>query len=337
MARSRVTIRDVALAAGVSHQTVSRVINGSERVNPDTRARVETAIEDLGYRPHAIARFMARGRTRTLAFIAPNLSDYTFARIIEGAEAESRKLGYLIFSASASDTDAFSDLITQLVDSGRTDGMLIMNPYQDDRHQRTPSQFPIVYVGAKSRQAGYYSVSLDDEKGGYDATKHLLDLGHINIVCITGPTMEDCTNDRTAGYQRALQENGVQINTSLIKTGDWSASTGYAMVRDLLSEGVEFSAIFAQNDRMAAGAAQALREAGLHIPDDVSVIGFDDMPLASYFHPPLTTMRQDLFHIGQEAAKVLIHVIDKQVQPDFHHLLPAELVQRNSSGRVKVG
>ncbi len=178
MPRSHPTIRDVAKEAGVSHQTVSRVINESARVRPDTRARVEQAIEQLGFRPNAIARFMAQGRTRTLACIAPNLSDYTFARIIEGAEAEARRQGYFLFTASASDEKTFANLIDELVDSRRTEGLLIINPYQDDRHRLAPLDFPVVYLAAAPRDRAIYSVSLDDEKGGYDATRHLLDLGH---------------------------------------------------------------------------------------------------------------------------------------------------------------
>ena len=151
MPSSRVTIRDVAEKARVSRQTVSRVINGSEKVNPETRARVESVIDEMGYRPHAIARFMARGRTRTLAFLAPNLSDYTFARIIEGAETEARRLGYFLLSASSEDEAVFSGLIEDLVDSGRTDGLLILNPYQDDRHKLTPGRVPVVFVGTAHR------------------------------------------------------------------------------------------------------------------------------------------------------------------------------------------
>jgi DNA-binding LacI/PurR family transcriptional regulator len=331
MPRSHPTIRDVAKEAGVSHQTVSRVINESARVRPNTRARVEKAIEHLGYRPNAIARFMAQGRTHTLACIAPNLSDYTFARIIEGAEAEARRQGYFLFTASASDENTFAGLIAELVESRRTEGLLIINPYQDDRHRLAPLDFPVVYLAAAPRDRAIYSVSLDDEKGGYDATSHLLDLGHRQIAMITGPKIEDCTLDRTVGYHKALEAAGVPDDEGLVRQGDWSATSGYEGVSSLLAAGQPFTGIFAQNDRMAVGAVRALREAGRRVPEDVSIIGFDDMPLASYFHPPLTTMRQDVEEIGREAAGLLIQVLENKVIPEIHHMLSPALIIRDST------
>ncbi len=331
MPRSHPTIRDVAKEAGVSHQTVSRVINNSAPVNPATRSRVEQAIDVLGYRPNAIARFMAQGRTQTLACIAPNLSDYTFAKIIEGAEAQARGQGYFLFTASASDENSFADLIKELVDSRRTEGLLIINPYIDDRHQLAPSDFPVVYLAAAPRDQAIYSVALDDENGGFEATCHLLALGHREIAMITGPEIEDCTLDRTVGHRKALESAEIHYDNKLVRCGDWTATSGYEAARSILEAGQTFTALFAQNDRMAVGAARALREAGLQVPEDVSVIGFDDMPLASYFHPPLTTMRQDLEQIGRQAANLIIQVIEQKTIPTNHYVLTPELVIRGST------
>jgi DNA-binding LacI/PurR family transcriptional regulator len=336
MARSGVTIRDVAKEAGVSHQTVSRVINANKRVNPDTRQRVKAAIEKLGYRPNAIARFMAQGRTKTLACISPNISDYTFSKIIEGAEAEARQHGYFLISGSAPNEVEFKDLIDELVESGRTEGLLIINPYQDQRHALTPEKFPMVYVGTTARDNDVYSVSLNDEAGGIDATRHLLDAGHQKIAMIAGPNIEDCTRNRNSGYRKALQAAGLPIDESLIVSGDWSASSGYDAIQSLLKQGAQFTAVFAQNDRMAAGAARALREAGLQVPEDISLIGFDDMPLASYFHPPLTTMRQDMLLIGREAVQVLIRLLEKKPVTQYHKLISAELVPRESTSTYEI-
>ena len=333
MPRSRVTIRDVAARAGVSYQTVSRVINDSPRVNPKTRQRVKTAIADLGYRPNAIARSMARGRTLNLACIAPNLSDYTFARTIEGAQAEAHEHGYYLFSASAAEVGTFKSLIGELIDSRRTEGLLVINPFQDDRHQAIPASVPVVYVAAASRSEQIHSVVLEDEQAGYAATRHLHELGHHQIALITGPEPEDCARDRTLGYQRVLSEHGLAADPGLIQTGDWSATSGYAAVSALLDQKTPFTAIFAQNDRMAVGATRALRQAGLEVPGDISVMGFDDMPLASYFHPPLTTMRHDMYQIGQIAAQTLIQVIEKQDTTQIHYRVPAELIIRDSTGR----
>lgn len=326
-----ITIRDVAARAGVSHQTVSRVINGNERVSPETRQKVEVAIAQLGYRPNAIAREMALGRPHTFACLSPNLTDYTLASIIEGAANEAYRHGYYLMSASAPDETTFADLIDQLVATRRTSGLMVINPYSDERHKYVPAKVPTVFIGARPRVGAINSVALDDENAGRAATQHLLMLGHRRIAHLTGPLTEDCSQDRRQGYQSALEEAGIQPDPSLILEGDWSATSGYTAVHEWLKVGVSFSALFAQNDRMAVGAIRALQEAGLRVPEDVSVIGFDDMPLASYFSPPLTTMRQNMLAIGSEAARLLIAALAGTGGSNTHVRIPAELIVRGST------
>jgi len=328
---SGVTIRDVASHAGVSHQTVSRVINGSERVRAETRQRVQAAIQALGYRPNASARFLATGRPLTFACLAPDLTDYTFASIIEGATTEARQHGYFMISASAPDDATFSDLLEQLIASRRAEGLIVINPYADGRHARVPQDVPAVFVGARPRQSTIDSVALDNEAAGRMATQHLLDLGHRRIAHITGPLEEDCSQDRQAGYEQALNACGLNIDPQLVLEGDWSATSGYEAVCQWLEDHVDFSAIFAQNDRMAVGAIRALREAGIRVPEDVSVIGCDDMPLASYFDPPLTTMRQDMLGIGRQAVRLLITAVENPGSERQHLRLPVELIIRRST------
>jgi len=333
--RSRVTIRDVAALAGVSHQTVSRVINDSERVNPDTRQRVEAAIAELGYRPNAIARFMAQGRTGTLACISPNLTDYTFASIIEGAETEARQRGYFVITASAPDPATFATLIEQLVGSRRTEGLLVINPYIDDRYTFLPDNVPTVLIGAHPRDQVSSTVMLDEHSAAYMATQHLLELGHRRIAHITGPLVEDCSQDRLAGYQTALKDADIDFDPSLVVEGDWSATSGNQALQTLKERGVHFSALFAQNDRMAVGAIYALRNLGQNVPQEVSVIGFDDMPLASYFDPPLTTICHDVFCTGCEAARLLIQALEQPGLPPQQTYLPAELIIRQSTTKCR--
>lgn len=334
MAQGRATIRDVAALAGVSHQTVSRVINGDPRVRPATRQRVEAAIAELDFRPNAIARFMATGSTRTLTCLAPNLTDYTFARIIEGAEQEARRHGYFLFSASAEDEVTFATLVDQLVASGRTEGLLVINPYADGRHRCLPDNVPTVYVGARPREEAVDSVALDDEGAAIAATEHLLALGHCRIATICGPMREDCSQDRLAGYQAVLAAAGLPLDADLVAEGDWSATSGHESFARLMRHPSPPSAIFAQNDRMAVGVLRAAREAGLHVPGQLAVVGFDDMPLASYFDPSLTTMRQDLVAIGCQAAQLLIRAVENPSAERQHLRLPAELIVRESTGSL---
>jgi DNA-binding LacI/PurR family transcriptional regulator len=329
----RPTIRDVARLAGVSHQTVSRVINKYENINLETRQKVENAIEELGYYPSEIARSMSYGETRTLACISPNLTDYTFASLIEGAEIYAREHGYFMISASAPDAETFRKLVEQLVQSRRTEGLLVINPYADNRFSYLPSDVAVVLMGARPRDKGMASVALNDEQGGYLATKHLISIGHQHIAVISGPLEEDCTQDRVNGYLRAMQEAHLPIDPALMVSGDWSATSGQSGVEHLLKNGTHFTAIFAQNDRMATGAIHFLQNIGWQIPKDVSIVGFDDMPLASYFNPPLTTIQQDILALGSGAARLLLQLKENPNSPIEQLLFSPELVIRNSTSR----
>ena len=307
------------------------MINGSEDVLPETRANVEAAIKQLGYRPNAIARSMARGQTHTLACISPNLTDYTFASVIEGAETEARQHDYFLLSSSATDPKAFHALVDELVGHRRVDGLIVINPYSDDRFQHIPEKFPVVFVGAQSHEQKISSVCLDDEKVAYEATRHLISLGHTDIALVTGPMEEDCSLDRTEGYRRALQEAGIPFDDSKIIEGDWSATSGQDALLSFVEQGRVPTAVFAQNDRMAMGVLRAARDVNIKVPTQLAVIGVDDMPLSSYFDPPLTTMRQDMPRIGQEATRMLLDIIQKKNTDQRGVKLSAELVVRQST------
>ena len=336
MPRSRVTIRDVAAKAGVSHQTVSRVINGSERVNPETRARVEAAIQALDYQPNAIAQYMAKGKTTTLACIAPNLTNYTFASIIDAAATEVRKHGYFLFSASAPDEDTFQDLINDLVTSRRAEGLLVINPYADGRFKRIPANIATVFAGARPREEAANSVALNDVNVAKTATQHLLDLGHTKIGIITGPMAEDCSQDRCQGYDEALRNANLKLDPAMVLEGDWQPQSGYDAFMKWREEGQEITAVFAQNDQMALGVIRAARDCGLNIPDQLSIIGIDDIPLSQHFAPPLTTLRQDFTAIGRDAARLLIELIEapEANEAKKHLQIPAELVIRRSTAAL---
>lgn len=339
MAPKRATLKDVAARAGVSYQTVSRVINDQGQVLPATRRRVEKALRALNYRPSMIARSMVAGRAFTLGCISPNLTDYTFASLIEGAEAEARRHGYFLLSASASEARDAARFCEEVVHSGRVDGVLVINPYADTRfrafEELYAQGYPVVYLGARPRNIKIPSVHLDDADVGYQATRHLLALGHREIAMLLGPTNEDCVDDRLNGYRRALREANLAFSRKRIVTGDWSATSGYEGVNALLAARTSFTALFAQNDRMAIGALRALREHGLRVPEDVSVIGVDDMPLASYFDPPLTTLHQDTFEIGRAAAHLMLQNVNHVTTAPAQISVPATLIVRASTGPLR--
>ena len=331
--RSRPTIKDVAARAGVSRQTVSRVINDKGEVSDATRARVLAAIEDLGYQPNAVARSMVAGRTRTLGCISPNLTDYTLANIIEGAQAEARRLGYFVLTGGAPQDTDVEALLEEMIHR-RVDGLLVLNPYADERYRCFLSLIErgtgVVYLNNTPRQEPVLSVRCDDYEGGYRATRYLLDLGHTSIATIMGPQNEECAVDRLKGYRQALAEAGLPFDPALQAEGDWSATSGYKASQHLRAAAPPFSAIVSQNDQMAVGAIRALREAGRRVPDDVSIIGFDDIPLASYFDPPLTTFRQPMQESGRRAVQLLIRQIEDPDCPPEQVLLHARLIERAS-------
>ena len=335
---SRSTIKDVAAQAGVSYQTVSRVVNNSPDVRLETRDRVLAAIAELGYRPNAAARTMGGGRTMTLGCIAPNLVDYTFASILDGVQAEARSLGYQTFTGSAPTVDDVQDLLEEMQER-QVDGFLMLNPQVDGRfHHILPlieKGVPAVYLMNTPANAPVSTVSGDDKYGGCAGTSYLLSLGHRHIVTIAGPNNEEGTHQRLQGYRHAFAEAGIAVNESLILQGDWSPESGYQTVQNLLGQGKSFTAVFTQNDKMALGAMQALRQTGLSVPNDVSVMGYDDMPLSAYFYPPLTTMAQPMDEIGRHASRLLIEHIENPDRAIEHIKIKPTLVERASCAPPK--
>jgi len=331
--KHRPTIKDVAARVGVSRQTVSRVINDKGEVSTETRARVLAAVEELGYRPSAVARSMVAGRTCTLGCISPNLTDYTFASIIQSAQAEARRQGYFILTGSAPTEADVEPLLEEMLHR-QVDGLLVINPRADDRYHHflplVEKGMAMVYLSNTPQGEPVSSVRCDDHEGGYQATRYLIDLGHTAIATIVGPDNEECTLDRLAGHRQALAQAGLDFDLALTASGDWSATSGYEAIQRLLARGQPFSAVFAQNDRMAVGAIRALREAERQVPDDVSVIGFDDIPLASYFDPPLTTLHQPMEESGRRAACLLIETIRNPDRPPEQVLTHARLIERAS-------
>jgi len=329
MKRSRPNIRDVAALAGVSHQTVSRVINGDERVTEETRQKVEAAILQLGYRPSSLARSMAYGRTFTLAFIALNFSDYTFSSMMDAAECEARQHNYFTLAISAGENSNYAELVNELFGHQRVDGMIVVGPSLVEHHIELAHEAPVVYITPRRSSLLQYTVDSDNRQGGWLATRHLLELGHRKIGMITGPKTQISVQERSEGYWKALQEMGLTSPAGWVIEGDWSATSGYRAFEALYPQGV--SAIFAQNDRMAIGCIRAARDHGVRIPEDLSVIGFDDIPLASYFDPPLTTVRQDTAELGRQAVRLLLDLLESPQLPPHHAVIPTQLVVRKST------
>jgi DNA-binding LacI/PurR family transcriptional regulator len=301
---------DVARIAGVSHQTVSRVLNDHPNVRPATRDRVLAAIRELGYRPNAAARTLVTRRTNTLGVISFNTTLYGPASMLYGIEQAAKQHDYFVTVAALAALDRRSvlDAVERLRDQA-VEGIIVIAPQTTavGALANVPSDVPLVAVGCGTHSS-LASVAVDNEAGAERATSYLLDLGHRTVHHVAGPASWLDAQEREIGWRRTLESRGAAVPEPLTG-GDWSARTGFELGHRVARD-PGISAVFCANDHMALGLLRALQQAGRRVPEDVSVIGFDDIPEAEYFGPPLTTVRQDFDELGRRALRSLIQLID---------------------------
>lgn len=332
-ARRKPTIRDVAAAAGVSHGTVSRVLNGGHWVSSEARAAVEDAIRTTGYTASHAARSLATGRSGSLAFLLTEpqhllFSDPTFALLLRGAaEALAQRSMTLVLLVAG--TPAERATVTHYVGAGHVDGVLLISSHESDPliESLMAAHVPTVCCGLPlGHQSDVSTVSVDEVGSARTMTRHLLDRGHRRIAMIAGPHDTPGGKYRLVGFQEEL---GDLFDPALVEEGDYSLDSGIAAMNRLLAAGERPDAVFAASDLMAAGAVTALRRAGLRVPDDVAVAGFDDSGLAATHEPPLTTMRQPWDQISERMVALLLDVIAGA--PRQAVTLPTTLVVRESA------
>ncbi len=318
----RVSMAMVASRAGVSGQTVSRVVNDSPRVDPATRARVEAAMAELGYRPHRAARALRTGRSQTIGLVVTTLATVGNSRMLQATAEAAAERGYALTLVTAGDdvAAAFERLAEQEVD-----GAIVLNEASAlvPRAQR-PSGLRLVVVDA--READDLSVVHSDHLGGAAAaTAHLLALGHPTVHHLAGPVGSFAAAERERGWRRTLEDAGIEPPP--VVRGDWTAEVGFA------SSGAfdAASAVFCANDQMALGLLRGLSEAGRRVPEDVGVIGFDDVPDAANYRPPLTTIRQDFTALAHRAVAMLVAGIEGGSDSERSAVVPTSLVQRAST------
>ena len=323
-------MHDVARLAGVSHQTVSRVINGSPRIRPETRQRVERAIEQLGYRPNTAARALVRGRSGILGVIGVGGGYFGPASIQRGIESAAREAGLFASTVSLPTLTRLllDDSVEHLLRQG-VEGIIIVAG-QDDALEVARSstvELPIVLVEGDLTRARW-TVGVDQQAGARLAVRHLIELGHQEIVHLGGPTDWAEARARAAGFRSELLAAGLRATEPV--AGGWSAEHGYRSGR-AVADDPGITAVFTGNDQIAIGALLALHEAGRRVPEDVSVVGFDDQPEAAYLIPPLTTVRQDFDAVGVRAVEALTAAIAGSTG-DPPSLITPELVVRASTG-----
>lgn len=328
------TIKDVALLAGVSITTVSHVINETRFVSDELRTSVLAAVEELNYRPNVLARSLRRGETKTIGLIVPDNSNPFFAEVARIVEDVGFENGYsVILCNSDGNADKEAAYINVLI-TKQVDGIIFIAAGGKQEHLREllAQHIPVVVADRDIPQTLADVVLVNNEQGGYDAARYLITLGHRRVACIAGPSDVSPSADRVHGYRRALRESGIPVAQELIVPGDFRSQSGETAMAQLLGLDEPPSAVFACNDVMAIGALRAVRNAGLQVPGDVSIIGFDNISSASAVSPALTTIAQPIVELAIQAAQLLISRIQngQEGRSGQRIVLDTELVVRDS-------
>ena len=330
------TLEDIALKCGVSRSTVSRVINREANVSPETRQRVMDVIKQINFQPNLAARGLAAGKTRVLGVVIPMgvtaiFTDPFFPLLIQGVSITCNSCDYSVM-LWLDDPEYERRTVRQILYNGLVDGVIVASNHMDDPIITAlgEGKLPYVLVGRSPTNSSINFVDVENYGGARKVVQHLIGLGRRRIGHISGPRNLIAGLDRYQGYLSALYEGGIFPDPTLVVEGDFTDLSGYSGVQRLLPNHPD--AIFAASDAMANGALRALIDAGLRVPQDVSLVGFDDIPFASRTIPPLTTVRQPILRVGSLAAETLIEVIEHpKIQPR-QVILPTELIVRGSCG-----
>jgi LacI family transcriptional regulator len=351
-----VTLKDIAQKVGRSVTTVSRALAGYSDVAESTRQRVRQTAKEMGYYPNVAARHLQKQRTDTLAFVipthGPRFSDPFFSELLAGIGSEAGRHRFdLLVSTQPPDSDAERETYRRIVHGRRADGVLVVRTRQNDERIRFLSEqsFPFVAFGRSDLALEFPYVDEDSYTGTQLITQHMADLGHRRIGFVSAPAGLMFCQLRVAGYRDTLRANGLEPDRALIIGGDLTQRGGFQAAQTLLALDPRPTAIIACNDLMALGAMSAAQNLGLIIGQDLSVGGFDDIPLAEHAHPPLTTVRQPIYEIGQRVTRMLVQLIQGQLAPETRQdtrrsreagetaaetqvILTPQLIIRDSSG-----
>jgi LacI family transcriptional regulator len=330
------TIKDVARGAKVSVASVSRALTGKGVMTPATRQRILRVAEKLHYVPHAAARTLSTRRTQTIGALLPDIYGEFFSELIRGIDQTARRHGlHLLVTGSHGDAAEAEAAIRAM--AGRVDGLLVMSPYLDtgllDKSLRARS--PVVLMNSRDKEQVLASLTVDNYGGAFAMMKHLVGLGHRRIAHITGPADNFDARERQRAYRAAMAKLQPGAPATIV-AGDFTQESGYAIGQEILRAKSRPDAIFAANDMMAIGCLFALTEAGVRVPDEIAITGFDDIPIARFVTPPLTTVHIDITGLGSRAVERLVAAIEaKGGAKSSSEVVKAELVVRVSCGATR--
>jgi len=331
------TIRDVANIANVSITTVSRVSNGSKGVSAKTRRRVLNAIKELGYTPSAMASGLKTNLSKCIGIAVPDTMGDFYGEIINGIESVATENEYNLVISLNHHIVREELSAVNFFKAKKVDGAILVTTSGDDEYIRSLKDegYNIVLLDRDPHSLKVDTVKMDNFRGGYIATEHLLNLGHSAILFIQGFPYIDSSKERFNGYKRALKDNKIKFNSDFILSGDFLVDSGYLNIKKYLEEhGLNFTAIFTSNDQMAIGAIKALNDKGISVPEEVSIVGFDDSYISPYIIPPLTTIKQQREEMGKVAAELLLDRINsrhKEEKTPRQIIIPVELIKRESA------
>ncbi|QSI76578.1 MULTISPECIES: LacI family DNA-binding transcriptional regulator [Niveibacterium] len=325
-----ITLEMVARTAGVSPATVSRILNGSARVSERKRAAVEAVIKELNYRPNALARGLAQGRTNSIGVLTQDIASPFYGEALRGIENALKDTGAIPLIVSGhwllrDEVERLEHLLSR-----RVDGLIVLTgSLPDEMLLRYATEVPLVVTGRDLEGPNLMSLRFDDYVGARMATQHLIDLGHKRIAHVAGPLDHFDSIERLRGYREALVDAGIQPDDDLVVHADFHEPGGLLAINQLIAARTPFTAVFAANDQSAFGARLALHSHGIRVPEDISVVGFDDLPVSNYVVPPLTSVKQPAYEMGEIAARALVGMIHGE--PAKGRLPQPELIVRASS------
>ena len=329
-----VTLEMVARRAGVSPSTVSRILNGTAIVSPVKKQAVNNAIAELGFVPNPVARGLAGGRTLSIGVVTQAIDSPFYGAALRGIEDMLEPAGYSPLFVSGHWNAEVESRCVDVLRSRRVDGIIVLTGRLSDQALKSYAKsLPVVATGRTISGSGLVGLNFDNRGGGHLATQHLIDLGHRQIAFITGDANHPDANERLRGYRAALKAAGIAFSADLVVPGGYHEVNGLQAVDHLLSTRQRFSAIFAANDQMAIGAMLGLHRHSLRVPDDISLVGFDNLPTSMYATPPLTTIDQPAFELGQLAASAMLSLLAGK-KPTIEVPVP-RLIARESSRRLR--
>ncbi len=334
----RVSIKDIAKAAGVSHSTVSRALSDSPLVKAETKARIQRLAQEMGYTPDAIARSLVTRHTRTVGIVVTTITDPFIAEEVQGLEDTAQENDYSVILASSASKPERELATVEMLRAKRVDSLIVTSSRVGALYLEHLERFgvPVVLVNNHNRQSGRYtfSVSVDNQHGGHLATTHLIQRGHRRIGYVSGPADHSDDAERLAGYRQALDESSTTFDPALVVHGNGRLDGGERALRTLARLAELPTAVFCYNDMTAIGLISAARQAGLSVPDDLAVVGFDDIPLAAHVYPSLTTVAQPQRDMGRQAMNMALALMaaDDSTMPFSDIVVKGKLIVRASSG-----